>query len=97
MPVRKKPTIEDENTAYVRPARGFAPLQALKPASQMLQNDKRGKVERNQRCRLDGVRAPDRFDEISPFCGGIRIVLGLVAIAHADIFDEEFRHLGWVR
>jgi len=33
-------------------------------------------------------------DEIGAFGGGIRIVLGLVAIAHADILDEQFRHRG---
>src|SRR5262249_23705114 len=42
VPVRKEPAIEDENAASIRPARRFAPLRALKPASQMLQDDKRG-------------------------------------------------------
>src|SRR5262249_6870135 len=33
VPVREEPTIEYEDCAYLRPARGFAPLSALKPAS----------------------------------------------------------------
>src|SRR5262252_7414835 len=49
VPVREEPAIENEDTAYVRPAGGFALFRALKPASQELQNDKRGKVECNQR------------------------------------------------
>src|SRR5579872_3093117 len=49
VPVREEPAIENEDTAYVRPAQGFAPLRALKPASQELQNDKRGEVECDQR------------------------------------------------
>src|SRR5262249_30147926 len=36
VPVREESAIEDENAAYVRPARGFAPLSALKPAPQVL-------------------------------------------------------------
>src|SRR5262249_34852722 len=36
MPVRERAAIEDENAAYVRPARGFAPLSALEPAPQVL-------------------------------------------------------------
>ena len=63
----------------------------------MLQDDKRGKVEGDQRRGLDGEIAPDRFDEIGAFGGGIDVVFGLVAIAHADIIDEEFRHRGCVR
>ena len=35
--------------AYIRPTRRFAPLRALKPPSQMLQDDKRGEVEGDQR------------------------------------------------
>src|SRR5262249_8572904 len=42
VPVREEPAIEDENAAYVWPARGFAPLRPLKPAPQVLQDDKRG-------------------------------------------------------
>src|SRR5260370_33202154 len=42
-------------------------------------------------------RSPDRFDEIGAFGGGISVALGLVAIAHADIVEEELRHLGRVR
>ena len=53
VPVHEEPAIEDENAAYVRPAYEFTPLSALKPASQMLQDDKRGKVESDQRCRPD--------------------------------------------
>ena len=97
VPVREQPAIEDENAAYVRPARGLAPLSALEPASQVLQDDKRGKVEGDQRRRLDGEIAPDRLDEIGAFGCRIGIVLGFVAIAHADIVDEDFRHLGRVR
>ena len=97
VPVGKKPAIEDENSAYVRPARGIAALGALKPASQVLQDDKRGKVEGDQRRGLDAEIAPERFDEIGAFGGGIGIVLGLVAVAHADILDEELRHLGAIR
>jgi len=44
----------------------------------VLQDDKRGKVEGDQRRGLDSEIAPDRFDEIGAFGGGIRIVLGLV-------------------
>src|ERR1700751_4862797 len=95
--VRKESAIEDEDPAYVRPARGFASLRALKPASQMLKDDKRGKVEGDQCRRLDGEIPPDRLDEIGAFGGGVGIVFGLVAIAHADIVDEEFRHLSRVR
>jgi hypothetical protein len=47
--VREEPAIEDENTAYFGPAGGFAAASALKPTSQVLENDKRGKVEGNQR------------------------------------------------
>jgi len=36
VPVREESAIEDENAAYVRPARGFAPLSALEPAPQVL-------------------------------------------------------------
>src|SRR6516162_425584 len=36
VPVREESPIEDENAAYVRPDRGFAPLSALKPAPQVL-------------------------------------------------------------
>src|SRR5215469_6610732 len=93
VPVREEPAIEDENAAYIRPTRRFAPLRALKPASQMLQDDKRGEVEGDQRRGLNTEIAPDRFDEISAFGRGIGVVLGLVAVAHADILDEEFRHL----
>jgi len=46
---------------------------------------------------LDREIAPDRFDEIGAFRRGIGVVLGLVAIAHAEIFDEEFGHFGCVR
>ena len=88
VPVRKEPTIEDENATYVWPARGLASLGALESASQMLQDHKRGKVKGNQRRGLDGEIAPDGFNEIGAFGGGICIVLRLVAIAHAEIFDE---------
>jgi hypothetical protein len=50
--VGKKPAIKDENSVYIRPGR-FATLSPLKPTSQVLENDKRGKVEGNQRRRLD--------------------------------------------
>src|SRR5215471_19093998 len=97
VPLREEPAIEDDNAAYGRPARGLPTLGAFEPASQMLEDDKRGKVERDQRRGLDGEIAPECFDEIGAFGGGIGIVLGLVAVAHADILDEEFRHLGRVR
>jgi hypothetical protein len=63
----------------------------------VLQNDERGKVERDQRRGFDAEMAPDRFDLIGAFGGGIRIVFGLVAVAHANILDEEFWHLGGIR
>jgi hypothetical protein len=47
VPVREQPAIEDQDAAYVRPARGDAALDALKSASQVLQHDKRGEVERD--------------------------------------------------
>src|SRR6516225_2092454 len=97
VPVRKEPAIEDENAAYIRPARGFAPLRALKPASKMLQDNKRGEVKGDQRRGLNTEIAPDRFDEISAFGRGIGVVLGLIAIAHADIIEEESRHLRGAR
>ena len=53
VPACKEPAIEDQNAAYVRTTRGFAPLYALEPASQVLQNDKRRKVEGDQRRGLD--------------------------------------------
>jgi hypothetical protein len=59
---------------------------------QVLQNDKRGKVEGDQCRRPDGEIRPDCFDEIGAFSSRIGVVLGLVAIAHTDIVDEEFRH-----
>jgi hypothetical protein len=71
VPVRKEPAIEDENPAYVRPARGLASLRALKRTSQEFQNDKRGKVEGDQRCGLDRQIPPDCFDEISALGRGI--------------------------
>src|SRR5215470_3092433 len=49
VPVGEKSAVEDENSADVRPVRRFAPLRPLKPASQVLQNDKRGKVKGDQR------------------------------------------------
>jgi len=97
VPVRKEPAIEDENAAYIRPTRRFAPLRAFKPPSQMLQDDKRGEVEGDQRRGLNTEIAPDRFDEISAFGRGIGVVLGLIAIAHADIIEEESRHLRGAR
>jgi len=47
--VGKKPAIKDENSVYIRRAGRFATLSPLKPTSQVLENDKRGKVEGNQR------------------------------------------------
>jgi hypothetical protein len=55
----------------------------------------RKRRRRTASCGLNGEDAPNRFDEISAFSGGIGIVFGLVAVADADILDEEFRHLGW--
>ncbi|HKD46904.1 MAG TPA: hypothetical protein VKB67_04415 [Rhizomicrobium sp.] len=43
----------------------------------MLQDDKRGKIEGDERRGLDGKIAPDRLDEIGAFGRGIGIVLGL--------------------
>src|ERR1700751_3387669 len=63
----------------------------------MLQHDKRGEVEGDERRGMDGKIAPDRFDEIGAFGGRISVVLGLLAIAHADIVEEELRHLGRMR
>jgi hypothetical protein len=67
--VGKKPAIKDENSAYLRPAGRFATLGTLKPTSQVLENHKRGKVESNQRRRLDAEIAPDRFDKIRTLGG----------------------------
>src|SRR5258708_28640543 len=97
MPIREKPAIEDENATYLRPARRFSPLGPLKPTSQVLQDDKRGKVKSDQRGGLDREITPDRFDEIGAFGGGIGIVLGLIAISHAHVLDEKFRHLDGIR
>ena len=52
VPVREEPAIEDEDAAYVRPTRGFASVSALKTASQMLQDDERGKIKGDERRRL---------------------------------------------
>jgi hypothetical protein len=95
--VREKAPIEDEDSPYCRAAHRIAALGALKPASQMLQDDKRGKVEGDQHCGLDAERAPERFDQIGSFSGRIRIVFGLVAVAHADVLDKELRHLNRIR
>jgi len=95
--VPEEPAIEDENTANVGPARGFASLRALKPTPQYLQNDKRGKVEGDQCCGLDRQMPPERFDEIGALGRGIGVVLGLVAVAHAHVVEKEFRHAGSVR
>ena len=97
MPIREEPAIEDDNAAYGRPAHGLATLGAFEPAPQMLEDNKRGEVEGDQRRGLDGEIAPECFDEICAFAGGIGVVLRLVAVAHADILDEEFWHLGRVR
>src|SRR5262249_52538022 len=94
---REESAIEDENPSNFRAAYRFAPLGALKPALQVLQNDKGGKVEGDERSRLDAEIAPDRLDKIGAFGGGVRIVFGLVAVAHADILDEELWHLVRVR
>jgi hypothetical protein len=46
---------------------------------------------------LDPEITPDRFNEIRAFAGGISIVFGLIAVAHADKLDEELWHLARVR
>jgi hypothetical protein len=97
MSVRKEPAIENENATYFWSTRRLPTLGALKSASQVLRDDNRGKIEGDQRCGLDGLIPPDGLDEIGAFGGGIGIVLGLVAIAHTDIFDEELRHFGGIR
>ena len=97
MSVREEPAIEDEDAAYFRPAGRLAPLGAFKPASQEFRDHNRGKVEADQRRGPDSQFAPDRLYEIGAFGSGIGIVLGLVAIAHTDILDEELRHLGRIR
>ena len=91
--VREEPAIEGEDSAYLRAARGLASVRAFKQTSQVLQDDERREVKGNQRRGFDGEIAPDRFDKAGTFGSGIRIVLGLVAIAHADIVEEQFRHL----
>jgi hypothetical protein len=48
----EEPAIEDEDSAYFWTARGLAPLGAVKPASQVLQDNERGKGEGEQR-RVD--------------------------------------------
>jgi hypothetical protein len=73
--------------AYVRLALGFASLSALKPASQVFQDDHRGRVEGDHRRRLDREFPPDRFAEIGGFGRRIGMGLRLVDIAHADILD----------
>ena len=75
VPVREQPAIEDQDSAYVRSVRGFAPLRALNSTSQVLQNDQGGKIESGQRRRLDTEIAPDRFDQIGTLGGRIRISL----------------------
>src|SRR5262249_54287467 len=97
MPVRKEAAIEDENAADLRPVRRFASLRSLKPTSQYLQNDKGGKVEGDQHRGLDTESPPDRVVEIGALGRGVWVGLGLVAIAHTDVVEEEFRHLGSVR
>src|SRR5229473_76090 len=97
MSVRKEPTIENKNATYFGSTRRLPTLGALKSASQVLRDDNRGKIEGDQRCGLDRLIPPYRLDKIGAFGGGIGIVLGLVAIAHADILDEELRHFGGTR
>ncbi len=97
VPIREEPAIEDENAAYFGPAGGFTAASALKPTSQVLENDKRGKVEGNQRCGLHRQMPPDRFDKIGTLRGRIRIVFRLVAVTHANVLDEKLGHLGGVR
>src|SRR5262249_11293623 len=97
VPVREEPAIENEYPAYLRAACGFAPLRALKPTLQMLQDDKRGKVEGDQRRRADTKIAPDRFYQIGTLRGRIRIVFGLVAVTKADVPDKELGHPARVR
>ena len=53
VPVSKEAAIEDQNGVYPDHPR-VRPLYALEPASQVLQNDKRRKVEGDQRRGLDG-------------------------------------------
>jgi hypothetical protein len=89
----KEPTIEEEDAAYFRSGHRLAPFRALKAASQDLQYDKGRKIKRDERCGLDRQIPPNGFDEISPFSRGIGVVPGLVAGAHADIFDKELGHL----
>ena len=97
VPVREEPAIEDEDSAYVRSVRGFAPLRALNSTSQVLQNDQGGKIESGQRRRPDTEIAPDRFDQIGTLGGRIRIVFRLVAVTHANVLDEKLGYLGGVR
>jgi hypothetical protein len=67
--VRKQAAIEDEDSPYRRAADGIAARGALKPALQVLQDDKRGKVEGDQRCGLNAERAPQRLDQVGPLGG----------------------------
>src|SRR5215472_17276811 len=97
MSVREKPAIEDEDAAYFRPARKLAPFRALKATPQEFRDNNRGKVKGDKRCGPDIHFAPDRLYEIGACGSGIRIILGLVAIAHTDILDEELWHLGRIR
>jgi hypothetical protein len=69
VPVREEPSIEDQNAAYFGPAGGCTAASARKPTPQVFENDKRGKVEGNQRRRLDAEIAPDRFDKIRTLRG----------------------------
>jgi hypothetical protein len=69
VPVREEPSIKDENSAYFGPAGGFTAASALKPTSQVLENDKRGKVEGNQRRRLDAEIPPGCFNKIRTLSG----------------------------
>jgi hypothetical protein len=95
--VTEESAIKDEDTAYFRYAPMGTPVGALKTPAKVLQNDERGKVEGNKHRRLDTEIAPDRFDKIRTLGGGIRVVLGLVAVAHAYVLDEKLGHLCRVR
>jgi len=85
----EKSAIKDEDTADFRRAPKGAPVGPLKTPPKGLHDDERGKVDRYQHCRLNSKMALDRFDKIRPLGGGIRVVLGLVAVAHAYVLDEK--------
>jgi hypothetical protein len=53
--VREESAIEDEDPTYFRAALADAPLQTLKPALQVLQDDKGSKTTREEKSKATSV------------------------------------------